>query len=83
MSSPGSDDTRNEQGAGSIWHPAREWLEEDEEDEEDLDYTAPSTLMETEDDWEDADVDDEGMGLGMPDGEPTILELIDYAKNSG
>ncbi|KAJ5768284.1 hypothetical protein N7533_000867 [Penicillium manginii] len=55
MSSPGSDETRNEPGEAPIWHPAREWLEEDEGDEDDLDYTVPSTTMETEDDWEDDD----------------------------
>jgi WD repeat-containing protein 23 len=74
MSSPGSDETRNEPGEAPIWHPAREWLEEDEGDEDDLDYTVPSTTMETEDDWEDDDdVGNEAMGLGVSDGETRML----------
>ncbi|CAI7618915.1 unnamed protein product [Penicillium manginii] len=72
MSSPGSDETRNEPGEAPIWHPAREWLEEDEGDEDDLDYTVPSTTMETEDDWEDDDVGNEAMGLGVSDETPHI-----------
>lgn len=81
MSSPGSDETRNESGEAPMWHPAREWLEEDEGDEDDLDYAVPSTIMETEDDWEDDDdVEDERMGLGISDGETGMLGLVTFVR---
>lgn len=82
MSSPGSNEATTEQGEAPIWHPAREWLEEDEDDEEDLDYTVPPTMMETEDEWEEDDVEDE-MGLGISDGETILVELVASVENNG
>ncbi|KAJ5965685.1 hypothetical protein N7481_012399 [Penicillium waksmanii] len=82
MSSPGSDETRNEPGEAPMWHPAREWLEDDEGDEDDLDYTVPSTTMETEDDWEeDDDVGEERMGLGISD--VPAAQLFELLASSG
>lgn len=71
MSSPPSDDARTS-NRDSVWHPAREWLEEDEE--EDSDYIPPRPGSEDEDDdddgWEDAeDNGAEEMGADVSDGE--------------
>lgn len=44
-------------GSATIWHPAREWLEEDEDDEDlDLDYVPGSGHSEDEGIDDDADV---------------------------
>ncbi|KAJ5572537.1 hypothetical protein N7450_009521 [Penicillium hetheringtonii] len=80
MSSPGSDEERHDQGNGQIWHPAREWLEQDEDDEEDLDYTVPSTMMESEDDWEEEEVDmgqldTSGLGLNVSEGSTAMAGI--------
>jgi len=88
MSSPGSDEERNDQGNGQIWHPAREWLEQDEDDEEDLDYTVPSTMMESEDDWEEEEVDmgqldTSGLGLNVSEGSTAMTGYVYSRENCG
>ena len=85
MSSPGSDEERNNQGNGPIWHPAQEWLEQDEDDEEDLDYTVPSTMMESEDDWEEEEeemdqFDPSNLGLNVSEGNVVNFIISTSAK---
>ena len=58
-----SDDARGE----SIWHPAREWLEED--DDLDMDYHPALEGSNDDDEWEEeADNEDEEINLGISDG---------------
>jgi WD repeat-containing protein 23 len=76
MSSPGSpsEEARESAGGTPAWHPAQEWLEED--DEVDMDYHPALEGSEDEDGWEEMDEDE--MGLGLSDGEDHS-RLIDSA----
>lgn len=69
MSSPGSpsEEARESAGGTTAWHPAQEWLEED--DEVDMDYHPALEGSEDEDGWEEMDAEDEDMDLGVSDGE--------------
>lgn len=64
MSSPRSpsEEARESAGGTPTWHPAQEWLEED--DEVDMDYHP--AMDESEDGWE--EMEGEDMGLGVSDG---------------
>lgn len=77
MSSPGSpsEEARESAGGTPAWHPAQEWLEED--DEVDMDYHPALEGSEDEDGWEEMHAEDE-MGLGVSDGEDHS-RLIDSA----
>jgi WD repeat-containing protein 23 len=76
MSSPGSpsEEARESAGGTPAWHPAQEWLEED--DEVDMDYHPALEGSEDEDGWEEMEEDE--MGLGLSDGEDHS-RLIDSA----
>ncbi|KAJ5111096.1 hypothetical protein N7532_001631 [Penicillium argentinense] len=73
MSSPGSNQAGPERDDSIIWHPAQEWLEED--DENDPDYTMPPRNMEAEDDWDGDDAEDEPLSISISDGESHHSEL--------
>ncbi|OQD77248.1 hypothetical protein PENDEC_c003G07048 [Penicillium decumbens] len=68
MSSPRSpsEEARESAGGTPTWHPAQEWLEED--DEVDMDYHP--AMDESEDGWE--EMEGEDMGLGVSDENPHI-----------
>lgn len=74
MSSPGSPSAGNRhepssrRGSDTVWHPAREWLEgNDDEDERDLDYQPWSDEDDMEDIWEEEDAAAEQEDPGMID----------------
>lgn len=69
MSSPGSQEGEATESTGeqTIWHPARQWLEED--DEHDIDYHPALEESEEGDAWEEMSVEDEDFDVGARSGE--------------
>lgn len=74
MSSPGPPSDEARANGETVWHPAQEWLEEDEED--DTDYIPHRLSSEDDDDgWEDAEGnEDEGTAINVSDGEIPPVE---------
>lgn len=68
MSSPASPsgEARESAGESTVWHPAREWLEE--EDEHDVDYHPGLEESEEGDAWEEMSVEDEEFDVRITDG---------------
>ncbi|CAL5866450.1 uncharacterized protein PFLUO_LOCUS658 [Penicillium psychrofluorescens] len=67
MASPGSSDNQAPSNPSTVWHPAQEWLEDDELD---MDYHPAQDITEDDDDWEDHmddESDDDGEGLEVSD----------------
>lgn len=75
MSSPGSPEAEARESAGesTVWHPALEWLEED--DEQDMDYHPAAEESEEGDGWEEMSVEDEHFDIQVSDGEDHNLAL--------
>lgn len=67
MATPGSqEEQRASAEDSSEWHPAQEWLDDDETD---MDYQPRPGASEDDDEWQDdVDDEDEDMGLGLSDG---------------
>jgi len=71
MSARTPDNGRESPGESErIWHPAQEWLEEDELD---ADYHPAQEQSEDDDGWEDdLPIEDEAMDLGLVDGNISV-----------
>lgn len=76
MSTPGSPGGEAPESAGesTVWHPAQEWLEED--DEHDMDYHPAVEESDEGDAWEEMSVEDEPFDIQVSDGEDHTLVLL-------
>lgn len=82
MSSSGSPEgeARESAGESTVWHPAQEWLEEDEE--HDMDYHPAVEESDEGDAWEEMSVEDENFDIQVSDGEDHMTALAWSQSNS-
>lgn len=81
MSSHGASSEQASAEDSTVWHPAQEWLDDDDLD---MDYQPQRDLSEDDDEWED-DVhdEDEDMGLGLSDGRTNNMLRCSAVPNWG
>lgn len=80
MSTPGSSGAEAPESTGglTVWHPAQEWLEED--DEHDMDYHPAMEESDEGDAWEEMSVEDEPFDIQVSDGEDLHYLLLGCRK---